>query len=549
MSKTKSAMAVELAMFPTLVSYARISSKRQLSGTGLAQQKDGEVLAKLSEKLGLPIDDRSFVDAGRSGFHGHHLDHDFGRLLHMIDTQEIAKGSCIVVSSLDRISRQAVNHATELFLSVINRGVNIYTTIDEKLYSENSPNLMGELVISVIILAQAHEESLKKSERTLGNVRALLKKIHNNELSEDGYPLAINSMGKHPWYIDATKGDIRPHATLYPAAQDLVGLIKKGWGTTACLEYMREKYPEKKWTESQFRKFHLSEAMFGRRTFELPEKKHVLEDYYPPLMTENEYRAFVQMRKERTAPREREGIVPLLTGVGLFKCADCGSTISTGRRLYKGEEKRQYFCLGKSRHKICKTGVNATCTPIDEAVVRMAKDILWANHKEPDAAEATKAALTNELAAIESHLKEAKDMLEAEGKLPRMMMRQVMDWETRQEEIEEELSHLAVPMTTTEKLAADWKEVSVNLVHDTYNKEDRQLFRELAKRSFKGIAVRRLPEYMSCEIHLVTMAGEYRFAKVIRGEVVYRTLRTDEKHDAVLHSLQKQYGNADHEVI
>lgn len=47
---------------PTIISYSRVSSDRQISGTGLALQKGTRVLEELSHKYALPIDTRSQQD-------------------------------------------------------------------------------------------------------------------------------------------------------------------------------------------------------------------------------------------------------------------------------------------------------------------------------------------------------------------------------------------------------------------------------------------------------------------------------------------------------
>ncbi|WP_210474068.1 recombinase family protein [Vibrio crassostreae] len=164
-------------MFTTnasIISYSRVSSAKQLDGTGIAQQKDQSILNQLSEQYSLPIDERTFSDEGLSGYHGHNLQGEFGRILELIASGSIAKGSILSITSLDRLSRAKTNEAMELMLSVINRGINIYTAMDDKLYSSESSNLTADLIVSVIIMAQAHEESLKKSHRTRGNAVNLI---------------------------------------------------------------------------------------------------------------------------------------------------------------------------------------------------------------------------------------------------------------------------------------------------------------------------------------------------------------------------------------
>ncbi|MGF1696273.1 hypothetical protein L4C54_11435 [Vibrio lamellibrachiae] len=80
-------------MNPSIISYARVSSAKQIQGTGLSQQKDQTILNQLSVKYSLPVDDRSFSDAGLSGFHSKNLQGEFGLIRELISTGSIAKGS------------------------------------------------------------------------------------------------------------------------------------------------------------------------------------------------------------------------------------------------------------------------------------------------------------------------------------------------------------------------------------------------------------------------------------------------------------------------
>ena len=73
-------------------------------------------------------------------------------------------GSCLIVESLDRLSRQQVRKSMSLFLEIINSGVTIHTMLDGHVYAPERTELM-ELMMSVTHLSSAHEDSKKKSIR------------------------------------------------------------------------------------------------------------------------------------------------------------------------------------------------------------------------------------------------------------------------------------------------------------------------------------------------------------------------------------------------
>src|SRR4029079_5175850 len=74
--------------------------------------------------------------------------------------------SVLLVEQLDRLSRNALLEALELFLSIIRRGITVVTLMDGQEYTRESLNKnMMQLQYSIMMMALAHEESAKKSER------------------------------------------------------------------------------------------------------------------------------------------------------------------------------------------------------------------------------------------------------------------------------------------------------------------------------------------------------------------------------------------------
>lgn len=73
-------------------------------------------------------------------------------------------GSYLIVESLDRLSREQILTAQSLFLSIIQSGINLVTLIDNRVYRAGMTDL-GDLIVSLVIQSQGHEESHKKSVR------------------------------------------------------------------------------------------------------------------------------------------------------------------------------------------------------------------------------------------------------------------------------------------------------------------------------------------------------------------------------------------------
>src|SRR5258706_1254034 len=152
-------------MAPRLLaySYIRISSDPQLRGDSLRRQLESSRRYAAEKGLELVED---MQDLGISGFTGANVAAEgaLGKFLAAVRSGKVPAGSCLIVESLDRLSRQQVRKSMSLFLEIINSGVTIHTMLDGHVYAPERTELM-ELMMSVTHLSSAHEDSKKKSIR------------------------------------------------------------------------------------------------------------------------------------------------------------------------------------------------------------------------------------------------------------------------------------------------------------------------------------------------------------------------------------------------
>ncbi|MCZ5970924.1 recombinase family protein, partial [Escherichia coli] len=71
----------------------------------------------------------------------------------------------LLIESLDRLSRQAVDRASELLRNILRSGVDVVTLSDGEHYTRESLRDPLSLIKSILIMQRSHEESLRKSER------------------------------------------------------------------------------------------------------------------------------------------------------------------------------------------------------------------------------------------------------------------------------------------------------------------------------------------------------------------------------------------------
>jgi DNA invertase Pin-like site-specific DNA recombinase len=146
-------------------SYLRFSSPQQAAGDSIRRQTENRerwLTAHPSVRF-----DRSLVitDAGRSGFRRKNWDtYALARFVDCIKSGRVEVGSYLLVENLDRLSREDVGEATELFLSIVNRGV-VIVQLSPAVMEFRRPVDIMQLMFAVVELSRGHSESAIKSER------------------------------------------------------------------------------------------------------------------------------------------------------------------------------------------------------------------------------------------------------------------------------------------------------------------------------------------------------------------------------------------------
>jgi hypothetical protein len=164
-------------------SYIRFSTPEQRKGDSLRRQlQDSKDWA---EQNGYVLDTKlKLRDEGESAFHGMHLERGYlGQFLKKVEEGKIPRGSALIVESFDRLSRDKVSKAQAIFLQIIHAGITVVTTMDSKVYTlESLDENPMDLMLSILIMMRAHEESKAKS------IRGIKKWINKRELAANGGP-------------------------------------------------------------------------------------------------------------------------------------------------------------------------------------------------------------------------------------------------------------------------------------------------------------------------------------------------------------------------
>ena len=147
---------------PKAFSYIRMSTDAQLKGDSHRRQL--ETSDKYIADNGLELIER-LSDLGVSAFRGANVEYGaLGRFLQAVRDGKVEAGSYLIVEALDRISRQPTRIALQLFLELMNSGIVVVTLSNNQVYTTENYDTQ-QLIISIIEMSRAAEESAKKSYR------------------------------------------------------------------------------------------------------------------------------------------------------------------------------------------------------------------------------------------------------------------------------------------------------------------------------------------------------------------------------------------------
>ena len=150
---------------PKAYSYVRFSTPEQIKGDSIRRQV--ELSLKYAEDHNLTLDDSlQLTDLGVSAFKGANaITGKLGSFISAIDTGQVDSGSYLLIESLDRLSRTEIITALNLFTQILSKDITIVTLTDNRVYTRESINDIGNLMYSLMVMSRAHEESLIKSKR------------------------------------------------------------------------------------------------------------------------------------------------------------------------------------------------------------------------------------------------------------------------------------------------------------------------------------------------------------------------------------------------
>lgn len=321
--------------------YVRYSRITQESGDSEARQYNA--LERFTASTGVEIQEVIY-DRGKSAFRGDNARSGyFKEILERINNRKIKKDDFLVVESIDRITRQRVLDGVELLQNILKKGIKIYTTSDEKIYSYSDPARDFENLMMIALIAQrANEESETKSKRLNSAWRKRREKAQNGEI-------IIKSGKAVPYGLRVENGKFVIVEEEQKEIEQLFNFILE-YGINTSIVKINE-ISKKKWNNGTLSKILKAKTVIGCMPMhrieydESGKSKKVLtgfiEDYYPKIIEPALfYKALDTMKKRKSknwsGNRTEQDF-------NIFKhqiyCSDCGGKMYYDHRgsRYKGK--------------------------------------------------------------------------------------------------------------------------------------------------------------------------------------------------------------------
>ncbi len=333
------------------IPYIRMSTQEQLKGHSLSRQTD--LINEYAAENNMEVDWSSdYIDIGKSAFKGQHLTGEagMGRFLGAIQAGAIKAGTALLIESLDRLSRLEVKRALSMILSILDYGIEIHTigASERNIFHKDTDE--KDLIIAIILLSRANNESKIKQER-LQKAWANKRKI----AIEQKKPITK----RIPAWLYIENEEFKVHQDRVDIVQRIYDLKIKGVGKEKTAKMFNEEGIDtwgpgnskaKFWYNSYIDKILHNEAVLGTyKAQKLVDGKKVfvqeVKHYYPQIIDKRTF-DLANIKNKITRGRKAAYFSNLFTG--LASCKLCGSKM---HMLNKGKPPKggKYLVCSKAK--------------------------------------------------------------------------------------------------------------------------------------------------------------------------------------------------------
>lgn len=326
-------------MSQVAISYARFSSAGQAEGHSLSRQIERAEAFALANDLVLDHT-LSFRDLGVSAWDRSNIEKGaLGLFLRAIAENKVPRGATLIIESFDRLSRAEPIDAFGVFQQIIGAGLNLVTLTEppKRFNRQTLRENPFQLFEALLDMHRANSESDRKSD--------LISKSWENRRARAIESKAVMTSRTPHWI----KADGPPRAKKFSLIAERVKVVKRviemaksGIGNHTIIKtlngegippWSRSKKEDAKrealgraqvWEPSYIQKMLSQTALYGAVKIKGGE---IVEGYYPPLMTHDEYLHLQSARRTRAkrGTTTREASINKNLFSGMTYCGYCQS--------------------------------------------------------------------------------------------------------------------------------------------------------------------------------------------------------------------------------
>ncbi|QGZ57187.1 recombinase family protein [Paraburkholderia acidiphila] len=339
---------------PRVFTYARVSTKRQAKEDKASFERQERYARAYADKQGLVLDeDTRFEDRGVSGFHGDNVKEGgaLKRFLDAFDAGDVIPNDVLIVESFDRLSRQEPIDANEHFERLVRGGVVIVMSGkdggDGREFSRAALRRDDTLlIVAKLEQSRAYRESERKQQLSREGISGKCRRWLEGKR---GFRVtgSRNDPDWVTWNEQENRFDFVPH--MEQGVRRAIELYRAGNGTPEVARVLAHEglALSEKWPVTYLQKTIRNPSLVGTRELTVAGEEFVLRDYYPAIIGADEFDELQALVDRRGLSRGRSESVAVVTGLGIARCAVCGSPLvgqQLKRRLANGKPIRRIRC-------------------------------------------------------------------------------------------------------------------------------------------------------------------------------------------------------------
>jgi len=449
-----------------------VSTDEQVAKSGHERQQQG--LQQLSKRFELPLAPVMQLD-GVSGFKGAHIKDKtpLGLFIKAVGEGLVAEGSILVADDHSRLSRMEPTESSHLLTGILIKGVGVYFTNDDTLILKGEKNVELALMMSLWKFSEAHEASKQKQRFTYSHARGMAQRFLDKDAKafKSGRPLAIKSMGAHPWWIDTSDGTIAKHKLYFKVAREITDKLLAGWGSYRVVAWLNENYPPpitnmtkaratkrdlKRWGQTMITRWVSGggDALTGTRrlTFKESGEEFLLDEYYPSVATLAEVKRIQEQKNARRGSQSSKHS-SILAGINVLKCGYCGYAMTSF--IHRG--KLRCKCNGGAVSASSCRSWGFNLSRLEDVCCRLLVNHVWNDDAEGvDAQTPLINELSNSLDKVKGRIIETETAI-MDGSVPINVLGPALEkLKDKEIRIEGELKEIRTQVGTTKLAVDDW---------------------------------------------------------------------------------------------